>query len=235
MTAAETGTIMNILQAAYPRFYADISKANERKIVLLWAEMFANDDVSLVAAAVKALIETDEKGFPPHIGAVKAKLRLLTVGDEMSEAEAWSMVASAIRNGTYGAKAEFEKFPPIIRRIVGSPNTLREWAGMDSETVHSVVASNFQRSYRAISEREREFKKLPPDVKELVLSLRCAQSEPAVPEKKTDVSQLPPPKREIPAWMAEPAEKPVQRSREEVIAMLRSGKPSREEKRCNGD
>lgn len=235
MSPSETGIIMDILTTAYPRFYTGPNAPNPKKTMSLWAEMFANDDVSLVAAAVKALIETDEKGFPPHIGAVKAKLRLLTAGDELSEAEAWNMVASAIRNGTYGAKAEFEKLPPIIRRIVGSPNTLREWGKMNSETVHSVIASNFQRSYRTISEREREFKKLPPDVKKLVRSLRCAQPEPAVSGEEPAVSQLPPPKREIPSWLAETPEKPIQRSREEVISILRSGNLMREEAHGVGD
>lgn len=144
------------------------------KTLTLWAEMFARDDVALVAAAVKALIESDSKGFPPHIGAVKEKLRLISAGDEMTEAEAWGIVAKALRNSAYGSREEFDKFPPVIKRIVGSPSQLREWSMMDSETVHSVVASNFQRSYKAIAQREKELAKLPPDVKALVGKLADA-------------------------------------------------------------
>ena len=140
------------------------------------------------AAAVKALIESDEKGFTPHIGAVKAKLRLITGSDDLTEAEAWGIVAKAIRNSAYGAREEFEKFSPIIKRIVGSPSQLREWGMMDSETVHSVVASNFQRSYKAIAQRERELAKLPPDVKAIIGNLKCAHE---LPEKKPDLPPKP--------------------------------------------
>lgn len=86
----------------------------------------------------------------------------------MTEADAWNLVAAAVRNGIYGAKEEFEKLPPILRRIVGSPATLREWAAMDSETLHSVVSSNFQRSYRYIAAAEKEYRKLPDGLKEIV-------------------------------------------------------------------
>lgn len=99
---------------------------------------------------------------------------MISAGDEMTEAEAWGIVAKALRNSAYGSREEFDKFPPVIKRIVGSPSQLREWSMMDSETVHSVVASNFQRSYKAIAQREKELAKLPPDVKALVGKLADA-------------------------------------------------------------
>lgn len=168
MERSDVLKIMSVLRGAYPQFYRGISRAEAEDTVNLWCDMFREEDAALVGAAVKSIIEGDEKGFPPTIGQVKAKLRLITAPDEMTEAEAWQMVAKAIRNGLYGANEEFEKFPPIVQRIVGSPNMLREWAMMNSETVHSVVASNFQRGYRTVSGREKEIAKLPPEVKALV-------------------------------------------------------------------
>lgn len=179
MTRQETGIIMDILTAAYPRFYSGQDAPDMRKVIALWAEMFAQDDVRLVAAAVKSVIEGDERGFPPTIGQVKAKLRLITQPvNELSEADAWAMVAKAIR--MYDAAEEFEKFPRLVRRIVGSPDMLREWGRMDSTTVHSVVASNFQRSYRALSAKEAEYKKLPADVQALVKKLEICGSRNAL-------------------------------------------------------
>ena len=57
---------------------------------------------------------------------------------------------------------------------------------MDTETVHSVVSSNFQRSYRAISAREREINALPAEVRALVQRIGTGpESEKlAAPEKK---------------------------------------------------
>lgn len=223
MTLEETGIIMDILTTAYPRFYSGPDAPDMMKTLTLWAEMFARDEVALVAAAVKALIEADERGYPPHIGAVKAKLRFLTSGSEMTEVEAWGIVAKALRNSTYGAREEFERFPPVIKRLVGSPAQLREWGMMDSETVHSVVASNFQRSYKAIAQREREIAKLPPDVKALVGKIANGKRLDALPEKKPELPQKPedkpvPAPREKLAAAVSPG---TGRSRDEVLALLR--------------
>lgn len=223
MERSDVLEIMAVLRGAYPQFYRGISRKEAEDTVNLWLDMFRQDDANLVGAAVKSLIDTDEKGYPPHIGAVKAKIRLLTAREEMTEAEAWGIVSKAIRNGTYGAAEEFEKFTPILKRIVGSPNMLREWARMDSDTVHSVVASNFQRSYRAVSAREREIAKLPPDVRELVQQIGAGREKDPLPEKKS-AEELPPPKHIVPEWMREESQQPAQkRSREEVIAALRAG------------
>lgn len=157
--------MLAILRGAYPQFYRDARPKEANDTVNLWLDIFRNDDPRIVAAAVTSFIEGDEKGFPPSIGQIKAKMRLLTGGEDMTEADAWRLVSKAISNGLYGAQEEFDKLPPIVRRAVGSPNMLREWARMDTETVHSVVASNFQRSFRTVANREKELSKLPQDVK----------------------------------------------------------------------
>lgn len=225
MNRSEVLKIMSVLRGAYPAFYRSIDRKEADATVGLWEDMFKHDEYPLVAAAVKALIETDSKGYPPHIGAVKEKLRLITGGDEMTEAEAWGIVAKALRNSTYGSREEFEKFPPVIKRIVGSPNQLREWGAMDSETVHSVVASNFQRSYKAIAQREREIAKLPPDVKAIVGKIAKGKRLDALPEKKPELPQKPedkpvPAPREKLAAAISPG---TGRSREEVLEYLLDG------------
>lgn len=226
MDRAEVLKIMSVLRGAYPQFYRNIDRKEAEATVGLWTEMFAHDEYPFVSAAVKALIESDSKGFPPHIGAVKEKLRLISAGDEMTEAEAWGMVAQALRNSIYGAREEFEKFPPVIKRIVGSPSQLREWGTMDSETVHSVVASNFQRSYKGIAQREKELAKLPPDVKALVGKLTEGKKLDALPEKKRE---LPPEPEDKPApaprvKLAAAVRPGTGRSREEVLKALRMEK-----------
>lgn len=171
MTRRQTGIIMDILSTAYPQFYAGADAPDPAKTMALWAEMFAEDDVVMVAAAVKALIATDERGYPPHIGAVKAKLRQITVKPGLTAQEAWNLVAKAIRNSGYESREEYAKLPPELQRLVGSPDQLKDWSQMDSETVHSVVASNFQRSYAAEQKRQESDRALPSDVKALVGSM----------------------------------------------------------------
>ena len=226
MTRKETGIIMDILATAYPRFYSGPDAPDPVKAVSLWAEMFSEDDVALVAAAVKALIATDDKGYPPHIGAVKAKLRQITGGPEETEADAWNLISRAVRNGLYGAKEEFEKLPPTLQRIVGSPAQLREWAMMDSETLHSVVASNVQRSYKAISSMEREIAKLPGDVRQMVgqisggMELRAQALPPRYESQEEALTKLEADRRS--GWKAaQHQEEGKQKTRAQIIAELR--------------
>lgn len=174
MDRADVLRIMGVLKAAYPAYYRDMGAKEANSIVALWEEMFREDDPQVVALAVKAHIVGDKKGFPPHVGAIKEALVKLTAPEEMTEQEAWALVAKACRNGTYGAQEEFDALPPVIQRLVGSPQQLREWSIMNSHELQTVVASNFQRSYRARAAHEREYLALPGDVRQAMESLAGA-------------------------------------------------------------
>ena len=168
MTRDEMVAVMGVLRTAYPTFYKDMTRQAALDALALWTEMFADDDPRTVSSAVKALITTRKEGYPPTIGEVKAKIAEVTLPKEMTELEAWSLVEMACRNGLHGAGEEFEKLPPLIQKAVGSPNQLREWAMMDADTVKSVVASNFMRSFKVYQKRERETAMLPEDVKAML-------------------------------------------------------------------
>lgn len=223
MTREDVIKIMSVLRGAYPGFYRDISKAEALDTINLWTDLFANDDAALVGAAVKSVIEGDEKGFPPTIGQVKAKMRLLTGSHELTEGEAWAQVAAAVRNGIYGSQEEFDKLSPTIQRIVGSPSQLREWAMMDSETLHSVVASNFQRSYKAITAKDREVAKLPADVRQMVDQIAKPMEAPRLEAhheaEEEAVARLEADRRA--GWEAAQQEDQKRRSKEDVLARLK--------------
>ena len=59
-----------------------------------------------------------------------------------------------------------ERLPPVVQKLVGNPRQLYEWSMMDSEKVDTVVASNFQRSYKVRAKHEREMLSIPADVKQ---------------------------------------------------------------------
>ena len=222
MTRDDVIKIMSVLRGAYPHFYRDISKQEAYDTINLWTDMFSHDDASIVSAAVKSLIDGDNKGFPPTIGQVKAKMRLLVGSDELTEAEAWNLVSKAVKNGLYGAVEEFEKLHPAVKRIVGSPSQLRDWASMDSDTLHSVVASNFQRSYKVVATREKEIAALPDDVKKLINFAMNKEPEALPPayESHEDTLKRLEESRQM-EWEAREAQQPKKRTREEVIAALR--------------
>lgn len=191
MTRPETLMLMSTLRAAYPMYYAKQGAEDARAAVNLWHMMFEQDDAQLVSAAVKAFIATDTKGFPPVVGQIKEKLdtimREAYGSGEMTAMEAWPLVQRAIRNGYYNAEAEFARLPDTIRAVLGGPSAIHDYAMMDTETVNSVVASNFRRSYDARKEYVKEMRMLPGDVKAFIseakahLTLGGGQTAPALP------------------------------------------------------
>lgn len=204
MTVFEAADVIELLKDFYPIAYAKRTEAELLTTAKLWASIFVEDDVRLVAAALKAFIASDEKGFPPVPGQIKAKMRMITNYGELTEAEAWGLVAKATKNSAYHAPEEFEKLPPIVRKLVGSPNQLKEWGIMPSETLHSVVASNFQRAFRTMLERERAYSTLTPDVKELVAAFAAAK---ALPVTEKDKPETPTPNETPPGEAETPSEK----------------------------
>ena len=170
MTREDTIKILSVLRGAYPAFYRDITKQEAESTIALWESMFDEEPYELVAAAVKAFISGDGKGFPPAIGQIKERIRQITQPEEMTEQEAWTLVSKALRNSTYGSEEEFAKLPPEIQAVVHDPGQLRQWAIGPAEDVETVIASNFMRSFRAKQKASKEFMALPTSVKQLMIS-----------------------------------------------------------------
>jgi len=153
--------ILAILRIAYPSFYKAMNAKDHGDTVVLWATMFPDDPFELVSAAVKTFIASDEKGFPPHIGAIKAAIAKLTQPDALTEAEAWNIVRGKM--SCYATRADFLSLPPVIQRAVGSASQLCQWAMTDMESM-PVIQSNFMRSFRAAQAAEQQRARIPKDV-----------------------------------------------------------------------
>lgn len=166
MTEAEVLKIFAVLEVAYPAFNNKLSDDEYNGKINLWSEMFMDDKYEIVGAAVKAYIATDETGFAPNIGQIKALIRKLTQPEQMTEAEAINIIMKAARNSIYNSVEEYKKLPPMLQRLVGSPMQLREWGISDSKTINTVVSSNLQRSYRVLAQRQNELDALPESIKQ---------------------------------------------------------------------
>lgn len=182
MNLVETAKLMAVLETAYPMFYAKKTQQEREDAIRLWAEMFADEPGEVVAMAVKALIKSRVSTFPPGIGEITEKIQQIMQPEQMTELEAWGLVLKAIGNSNYNSGEEFNKLPPVIQRLVGAPSQLREWAAMDSETLNSVVASNFQRSYKVRAKNERDYLALPSNVKTFMANIAEGMKMPALPE-----------------------------------------------------
>jgi len=176
MTRQEALAIMAMLKTAYPSFYKDLSKEELNAAVNLWATMFSEESIQVVTEAIKALMCTLK--YPPTIADVKEKIAMITQPPIMTEMEAWDMVRRAI--SYYHANEAFANLPPILQKIVGSPNQLREWALMNVETVNSVIQSNFMRSYKAKVAQEKEYAMLPESTRQLIQSIAAKMDMKAI-------------------------------------------------------
>jgi len=190
VTRQEALAIMAMLKTAYPNFYKDLSKEDINATVNLWATMFSEESIQVVTEAIKALICTLK--YPPTIADVKEKIAMIKQPLMMTEMEAWQRVKAAI--SYYNASENFEELPPILQKVVGSPNTLREWALMDGEVVNSVIQSNFMRSYKAKVAQQKEYAMIPSSTKQLIagLSQRLSLEDDYEPnsEYKVDVDKV---------------------------------------------
>lgn len=182
MTVSETGQVMDLLTAAYPQFYAKMGEEKSQKALKLWATMFVDDPLPIVLAAVKAFIATDTEGYPPVIGKIKEKIRMVTQPEGMTPLEAWGIVWRAVQNSGYSPRAEWEGLPPEVQGCV-TPEQLHTWALMDAREVQTVIGSVWQKGFAQRRQKDREYAVLPRDVRKLMEAAKV-QSLPA-PEFKT--------------------------------------------------
>ncbi len=163
MTDKETRKIIAVLMVAYPNY----KPINIDFTVSVWADMLSDYSYSEVDMAIKAYISMDTSGFAPAIGQVIDKIKSITTPQQMTDAEAWSLVRKAISDSSYNATDRFNELPITCQRAVGSPAQLRMWA-LDASYNENVVSSNFMRSYRTEVARQNELSRMPSEVRQII-------------------------------------------------------------------
>lgn len=163
MTDKETRKIIAVLMVAYPNY----KPINIDFTVSVWTDMLSDYSYSEVDMAIKAYISTDTSGFAPAIGQVIDKIKSITTPQQMTDAEAWSLVRKAISDSSYNATDRFNELPITCQRAVGSPAQLRMWA-LDASYNENVVSSNFMRSYRTEVVRQNELSRMPSEVRQII-------------------------------------------------------------------
>lgn len=144
MTRDEFKKIVAAMKVVYTfeNFIADGEAFN------VWYSLLSDLPYSEVSLAVQKFMQTSTK--VPTI----ADIRNLCVPEvEVFENDAWVIVRKAIGRANYYADEDFDKFPPLVQKAVGSPSQLRIW-GADEHFNEGVESSNFKRIYRQLAERE---------------------------------------------------------------------------------
>lgn len=175
MTAKEFGFLADAIKTYFPR---DNVLPTENAMRLWYSEL---KDIPYQSAymALRKYVSTNK--FAPTIADIREQVAELNSHNEyeLNETAAWSLVLKAIRRSTYYSEEEFAKLPSTVQRAVASPKQLREWATLedvDGKTL-TVIQSNFQRTFRAEQQKERERNKLSPDVMKLMRPLNNPQIE----------------------------------------------------------
>ena len=173
MTKKGVSQMITMLRTMFPQSYAKQSENDTAALLYLWNDLMIDYDDQTVFLALKSWLSTSTSGFPPTPGMIRAEIHKLTDKEELTEQEAWNLVKKAIRNcDMIDPSGEYDKLPDDIKRLVGSSSTLLEWACMDTENLHTVVASNFQRSYRTRQKQAKEQAAIPQSVKDLIEQTR---------------------------------------------------------------
>lgn len=164
MTREETVKIIRIMCDSYPNYKPN----NISETVDVWCMMLEDYNYNQISVALKAYVTSDTSGFAPSIGELIAKIQMISQPQELNEMEAWSLVSKALRNGTYGAVEEFSRLPPTVQEAVGNPDNLRNWATSDYKAIETVIQSNFIKTYRSVTSRAEEIKRVPAEIQELI-------------------------------------------------------------------
>lgn len=182
MTREQFKVLVKAMKAVYtnPGFIPDQDAFD------VWYSMLKDLDYAIASRAVQMHLQTEES--PPTVAGIRKQSVKLKADetDDLNETAAWSLVLKAIRRSTYYSEEEFAKLPPVVQRAVSSPRQLREWATLedvDGKTL-TVIQSNFQRTFRAEQQRERERNKLSPDVLRLMRPL----NNPKIEDKPKELS-----------------------------------------------
>lgn len=164
MTREETVKIIRIMCDSYPNYKPN----NISETVDVWCMMLEDYNYNQISVALKAYVTSDTSGFAPSIGELIAKIQMISQPQELNEMEAWSLVSKALRNGTYGAVEEFSRLPPTVQEAVGNPDNLRNWATSDYKAIETVIQSNFIKTYRSVTSRAEEIKRVPAEIQKLI-------------------------------------------------------------------
>lgn len=163
MREEEARKIIAVLMVTYPNY----KPIDTDLAVKTWTGAMEEYSYECVSTALKAYIRSDSSGFAPTPGQLIDKIQNMIVPEELNEMEAWALVSKAIRNGGYNSAFEFAKLPPLVQKAVGLPDQLRIWA-LDKNYSEDVVSSNFIKCYRAVSQKEKDAKKLPREVRMVI-------------------------------------------------------------------
>jgi len=167
MTLEETKKLLMMIEAAFPNFKVE----NPKETANTWHWLLTEYPANVILGSFQIYVKTNKTGFAPSVSQLINGVHEPTQIERQTEGEAWALVKKAMSDSNYHAEDRFNELPEAVQRAVGSPSMLRQWAQTDSDEVNTVVMSNFQRTYRAILNKQEYNDKVPEEISQLVKGL----------------------------------------------------------------
>lgn len=161
MDLVETKKIIAYIAGAYPRYFASVSRQSVDRQAIVWNDALADYSVEAVMIGVKSYISVDSSGFPPSPGQIIEHIHFVGNPRDHSGTEAWALVRKAVNVPWDQFEASFATLPRAAQIAVGSPESLKELAQMDSQRFETVAQSNFLRMYDAAQIRAGKERREP--------------------------------------------------------------------------
>lgn len=152
MNSREMMAVLDEARPFYPAFFEKKTDESLLEIAESWARLFAEISAAVFGKAFQSAILSSK--FFPTPAEIREKLIAMTKQAELTEQEAWGLVRTAMKTGRSNTRAAWDSLPEAVQRAVGDSGVLRDWSTMDTNTVNSVIASNFMRSYRTVAEQQ---------------------------------------------------------------------------------
>ena len=176
MTREECKQLIMVCEATFP----NTSNVSPQEKLNAWFLILEEYDYQSMLMALKIFISSGNSAFAPSVSQLIAMSRKPSELKESKlptydEVTTWREVRQAIKNGIYHAEEEFKKLSPIAQRMVGDSQQIHEWAMLESETIDSVIQSNFKARFKDYqiaeatkAKRNREIAQMPREVQALI-------------------------------------------------------------------
>lgn len=155
ITEQETRQLIGIMSVIYPNM--PISEATIMPMIRTYQRIFARYTYEQLSNALEVYASTNLSGFPPQ------PAHLIDIIESTKEnfldfSEVYDMICQAVSRASVQASKDFNNFPEIVQRLVGSPQILREWGATAYPD-----RKNLEYSYKTLIQETRQKNRMSQD------------------------------------------------------------------------
>ena len=150
----EARQLIMTMVVVYPNM--QVNDATIMPLIRLYERVFKNYTYDELSQALEVYVSSNTSGFAPTPAHLIDIIETAYESEgTIDESEVWSMIYTAICRSSVCAKDDYENFPPIVKKVVGSASQLREWGQTATETVDDKIRNSVLWTYRNVVAEEK--------------------------------------------------------------------------------